>query len=861
MAERPLLRLGNPEPIAARTIHGGGSKIIRPSRQQQRERLAPRFAHLENVVGDPQQLIALRADPASIAPERAIVFEVEGSVEDFYAQARNLGLEYLGDFEDEFQATEDFHKEKHPDDPLLGRIYLAMPDVLSLQQLLSRWQNYKTKKTMPRGQGDWGKLFAHLRDLRPWGPQDRVDDQSIDLWRRDLAANPGQAIRMEIELWFFENAERRAAAHQQIEALVGQAGGTVLHHAVIPEIRYDGALVTLPAAHVETLIADRNVALARDDDIMFLRPQTAVSHIRSDASGADNLEPATQVTWAGQEPIAALLDGLPIQNHRLLVSRLRVDDPEGLDATYQVAAREHGTTMASLIIHGDLNNNEPPIKRPLYVRPILQPTPGGGSERANSERLFIDVVHQAVRRIKEGDGGQPAAAPGVLVINFSIGDQSRPFARILSPMARLLDYLSYRYNVLFIVSAGNVLERLPVAAFQNLTEFENATPEQREKAILDALNANKAYRTLLSPAEAVNVLTVGGSHSGSAFTGQLPADRFDTFTAEDLPNIASAMGLGFRKVVKPEVLLPGGRTPVRFMQSNPLHLGAVTAGRNQFGLKAASPSPTGGTSYEDFACGSSVATALGTRAAHQIHDSLLDVDGGSNLAETDTEYLPLLLKVLLAHSAAWGSKGEFLDRTFGPQGTGSHNVRRDDIARLLGFGLPQVARVLDCAANQATMVGYGLISADEGLLYRIPLPEDLNGTLAFRSLTTTLAWFSPTNLRHQGYRRAALDISPGSDNKYWVAEDRYPYQPTDKAIGRGTLWHERRTAEQATVFFDDGELLLRVSCRAAAGELESPVPYALAVTFEVGIDAGISVYEQVRDALALQTRAPVTPAP
>jgi hypothetical protein len=46
-------------------------------------------------------------------------------------------------------------------------------------------------------------------------------------------------------------------------------------------------------------------------------------------------------------------------NHVRLAGRLSVDDPEGLEATYPVQRREHGTEMASLIIHGDLSAGRP----------------------------------------------------------------------------------------------------------------------------------------------------------------------------------------------------------------------------------------------------------------------------------------------------------------------------------------------------------------------------------------------------------------------------------------------------------------------------------------------------------------------
>ena len=97
---------------------------------------------------------------------------------------------------------------------------------------------------------------------------------------------------------------------------------------------------------------------------------------------------------------------------------------------------------------------------------------------------------------------------------------------------------------------------------------------------------------------------------------------------------------------------------------------------------------------------------------------------------------------------------------------------------------------------------------------------------------------------------AALDVSPGSDEKYWITLDRKAYQPTDKATSRGTVFHERRSGEKAAVFVDDGDLLLRVACRAAAGDLTDPVPFALAVSFEVGVESGIQVYDEIRARLA-----------
>jgi Subtilase family len=855
--ERPLLRLPDPEPFAPRAGPRGGASIFKPTRDRQRERLQPRFQRLMGIAASPQQLLSLRDDPASIAPERAIVFEVAGSLQDFYQQAKDLGLEYLGDFEEEFTPTDDFHDKDDSQRHIGGRIYLAMPDVQALRELLSLWKRFTDGQNMPQGKGPWRELFSNLLDIRPWGPQDRVPPETLAFWRSTIATNPGLPVRFEIELWFYENPDRRAQAYERIEQVIREVNGSLIHHAVIPEIRYDAALVDLPPDQIQAILDNPDITLSRVDEVMFLRPQSIGQHPRKDGlEGAEGQGQAGDSQPAGA-PIAALLDGLPIQNHVRLSNRIIVDDPDDLEPAYPVNRRRHGTEMASLIIHGDLNQPDAPLPRPLFVFPVMQPN-SNGDERTPASRLLVDVIYRAVRRIKEADGDQPASAPEVILINFSLGDANRPFARVMSPLGRLLDFLAHRYRILFFVSAGNITDRLSVPGFGTSIDFENASPEQREKAILEALNASKSQRTLYSPAEAINVLTIGAAHSDSAFSGTFPPNLIDPFTDEELPNIVSAMGLGFRKVVKPELLLQGGRAPVRVVGSGgELLVAPPSAGARYFGLKAASPNDIGGDRYEDFTWGTSAATALATRAAHKIHDVLLDGNGGSNHADIPPEFEALVLKALLVHGAAWGPKGRLLDKIFPPQGQGSHFARRDDIARLLGYGVPKLDRVLDCAANRATLVGYGTIAPGAGMLYRIPLPSGLDGVRALRALTVTLAWFSPLNSRHQGYRMAALDVSPGTDEKYWITSTREPCQPTDKATMRGTVFHERRSGESATVFMDDGHILLRVSCRATAGELTESVPYAMAVSFEVGIDAGIQVYDQIRERLAARVRAAV----
>ena len=137
-------------------------------------------------------------------------------------------------------------------------------------------------------------------------------------------------------------------------------------------------------------------------------------------------------------------------------------------------------------------------------------------ERFHPDRLLIDTIYRAVLRMKEGFGGGRPSAPQVFLVNVSLGDTRRPYAGWISPWARLLDHLAHTYGILFVVSAGNIKRPLPIPRFDTITAFEDAEASSREDAVLEGLGGQRSQRTLLSPSEALNVLTVGASHDEAA---------------------------------------------------------------------------------------------------------------------------------------------------------------------------------------------------------------------------------------------------------------------------------------------------------------------------------------------------------
>jgi hypothetical protein len=206
-----------------------------------------------------------------------------------------------------------------------------------------------------------------------------------------------------------------------------ELGGQILGQCVLPEITYHALLVELPANAIQNIIFHQNTALVKSDNIMFFRPSGQVSAGDKPMEG-DLEQTSGQI---GEVPsgdtVIAVLDGMPITNHQLLANRLIIDDPDSWDASYPVADRSHGTAMASLVIHGDLNSGVgDPLKTPIYWRPIMRPNPTDWrpqrQEAIPEDVLVVDLIHRSVKRIFEGENGQPAVAPTVKIINLSIGD-------------------------------------------------------------------------------------------------------------------------------------------------------------------------------------------------------------------------------------------------------------------------------------------------------------------------------------------------------------------------------------------------------------------------------------------------------
>lgn len=234
--------------------------------------------------------------------------------------------------------------------------------------------------------------------------------------------------------------------------------------------------------------------------------------------------------------VVALLDGVPLANHILLKGRIDINDPEDFESVYQAKQRLHGTTMASLIIHGDLNNRIPPLDSMLYVHPIMKPN-ARGEESVPEDRFFVDVLHEALREI-----GESSSLRTIRIVNLSIGNRNRPFIYALSPEAKMIDWLNEKYNLLVIVSSGNC----PQDIYLPITygEYKELTAKEKLKCLYDYIWQDQALMKILSPSECINGVCVGATHSD--LSDPTKYSRLHNPIPDGYPAVYSCFGGGYQ---------------------------------------------------------------------------------------------------------------------------------------------------------------------------------------------------------------------------------------------------------------------------------------------------------------------------
>lgn len=832
MAERPIILFPEPQLADRDKRKMPIPQVNKPSFGTQYNRLQPAFAVLKEAFE--KKNIQIQNAPIGMNPEYALVFEVVGTVDSFYTAVKNSeGLEWLFDKESfDIEPDEDFYYSEDKNKSISGKVYCVMSNQEAMEQMLSCWKRFNDGESdvFARGYTGLRDIFVNIKKIRTWTSEDRIQEtQVIEYWRESLEIDGNTAVPFEVELFYRKNKEKRTLAESVVTAEIERLGGRVLNKCHIDEIAYHALLVELPRNRIEELINNyEQVQLVHIDDVMFFRPicQSAFN-VYDDDTLVEEMDENIPVD--NSMPIIGVFDGMPIQNHPLLKDRIMLDDPDGYEIGYESRNRCHGTAMASLILNGDLNKKEF-LNHSIYLRPILKPREVGPNtyvEEIPSDCLIVDKIHVAVVRLFEKQNGIDPVAPTVRIINLSLGDPARQLATSMSPLARLIDYLSYKYSVLFIVSAGNHPESIHMLD-SSFDELKRKNISERSEEYFKCISNNQRNLKVLSPAENINGLTIGAIYDDYCEVDE--KDRTIFAVQRGLPSPISSYGKGYRSIITPDLFYRGGRKFIsgswngncQWLQTN-----------REPGCKVAAPTTDSTKNGQAFTFGTSDATALISHEALKCYDVLNDIYQSETGEAPPYDYIALLVKAMLTHGASWGDIASQVAKIT--------EAREKQVSRWLGYGIPNVSRVEECAKNRVTLIGSGSLKKDEGHIFTLPLPVDISSKVIKRRLVVTLAYFSPVEVSKQAYRSAKLWFDVVGNEQLASNRENTEWQ----AVQKGTLQHEIFEGEKALIWNEEKEIQIKVNCKEDAGKFKNAIPYCIFVTFEVAEGQDIDVYSKV----------------
>jgi len=817
-----------------------------------------------------------------ILPERVLVLETKEPLENFRnALQRIEGLELLAE-RFRLPAADADEETRHR-----RYLHLTLPNQRGLEELLRHWRRYQDGENAPHGLKPLWEVFRHLEDLRRWGLKDRIPPEvraSLEEQLQDIDDElMPDGIGLEIELWPYTHEETLQRELDRVVQLVRETDGAELvKQCCLPDAGVGIVLAQLPAALVRELLRHDRANLIERPDLQNLAESVSVQSFGAAAQAAGDPAPEEQQQAedgapddldARRSPVndtirVTVMDTPAVQRHAWLDRWLTLQqDLYGLESRVDARLRRHGTAMVSLAIHGELGQPAT-LDSPVANLPVMEAfeDPDGRTQTAiPTGEILADVLHIAIRHLFMDDGYGGPAAPDTSVISLSLGDANRPYhpGRV-SAAARVLDWLAREHNVLILVAAGN--HPGPLHLDVSDAEFQQMSAQDRRHAVREALERDMLQEglsrpSILSPAEAANVLTVGALdwNPGCNQNGPPNPRNQHRFVADDAWHAPySRLGPGVEGQVKPDILFWGG-SPIYNIRPGSTNARLKLAPSDRFGcVEASAPSGTGRN------VGTSGATARAANAAGRIVEMLNEQTIPDPVPAA---YHPVLTKALLVHGA---QDTEWHDDAaqFYLGGNASRPRDRERIARFCGHGVPDVERVLACTETRVTVLGFDTLEADDDAarVFHFPIPGDLNGQRVLRRTVLTLAWFADCDGQRLSYKRERLELraNPG---ELRLAKKQGGRMGTTGGNGyhmdsRGTVIHQVFEGSQSTAFAENATLDVKVQRRRVSDlPARQPIHFGLAVTLDLS-DAvpalfNVNIYDRVAERLGI--RAPVAP--
>jgi hypothetical protein len=445
---------------------------------------------------------------------------------------------------------------------------------------------------------------------------------------------------------------------------------------------------------------------------------------------------------------------------------------------------------------------------------------------------------------------------GVKIFNLSVNitnslwnAKSKRSAPRRSWIARKIDHLSRQYDIVFVISTGNI----------------------ETWQVFDLSAAGKEYPTyftdddarILDPAQAALALTVGAVSRTTRAVGQVGTAR--AIAQQNQPAPFTRCGPGINREVKPELVELSGNYLVD-LEGGSVHENIGTS----IPVASSRLSPA-----LDYAGGTSVAAP---RATHKLGLILRDLRG----MEISSVSAPLL-KAFIINSAQYPIDESDL-QTFGS----NFNLYGPKYwLNILGYGVPDNDRATYCDRHSALFYFQGSIDANGISYFSIPVPKVLSAADRGTKRLTVTVVYSPevqrwgletylgTHLKWRLFRgdvprdevvnamsfheeveqnKDQLASNPQKPSKIPVPKDMTGDLTGVMLRSRGTVQHDVFEWSDHLESFSAGSYTLAVAAfERWQRNTPPPLPFAVVVRLE-DTTRTVEVYAEVRNVVEAEAR-------
>jgi hypothetical protein len=571
------------------------------------------------------------------------------------------------------------------------------------------------------------------------------------------------------------------------------------------------------------------------------RPEFQTFHTIVENFSVDRLGPMTSPP--ADAPVVCVVDSgvtmgnpflRPVVREELLKSFLRSAPDNASDEC------DHGSGVASLVAYHALN--PAPGAHNVGKVWIASARILTADNRLEDERLFSSVLREVVEFF---------APHGIKIFNLSVNVRNLSWnknAKRTHPrrswVARTIDELSRKHDVVFVVSTGNI-PPIVVRDFQNDGKPYPAYFTDEEACILD-------------PGQAALALTVGSISPTTLAEGQVARAR--AIALQDHPSPFTRRGPGIRKETKPELTDYGGNYLIDEES------GYVRANR-ALGIAVATRQLTPALRYDS---GTSLAAP---RTAHKLALVL------SDLRSLGIEPSAALLKAFLVNSATYRIEED--DHKSFKQVVGASQW-----LNILGYGMPDDVRATYCDPYSVVLFYQGMIEANTIAFLDIPVPTNLSkGGREIKRLTVSVVYtpevqrwgleqYLGAALKWRVFRGdvsrenviAAMSISEEDELEQLTPDATVAEEETDlrgelifdlgiTKRSRGTIQHDIYEWNIHKPHFSTHHYTLAVAAYEKWGRGNSPpIPFAVVIRLEETRQSA-EIYNEIKNALiALEVR-------